>query len=155
RETTANVAIMKVEALGVVFGQKYTENVAVHLSNFSDTSRDHLLLNFQINDQTVDKRDISLSAREAKVIEFTGFNLSEGTNRCAIDIAAGDFAPDDRFYFSIRRESQSKALIVESASRDRGDSVYLQSALNMNDDLPFTFLPKTTGSVDPSSLPEY
>src|SRR5262249_40478875 len=43
----------------------------------------------------------------------------------------------------------------ESASRDRGDSVYLQSALNMNDDLPFTFVPKTTGSVDPSSLPEY
>ncbi|HSK64888.1 MAG TPA: VWA domain-containing protein, partial [Pyrinomonadaceae bacterium] len=35
-----NVAITNVEARGVVFGQKYLDNLAVHISNFSDTPRD-------------------------------------------------------------------------------------------------------------------
>lgn len=151
----ANVAVTKVEARAVIFGQKFVDNIAVHISNFGDTPRDHLLIDFRINDQTVEKRDISLDARDSRVVEFTGFNLGEGANRCAIDIGAGDFAPDNRFYFTIRRESQAKALIVESASRDRVDSIYLQSALNMNDDLPFTFTLKTTGTVDPTSIADY
>jgi hypothetical protein len=155
KDSTPNVAVTRVEARPAVFGQKYTENLAVYVSNFSDTSRDHLVLDFQINDQTVAKRDLSLDSRESKVVEFTDFNLSDGANRCMIEINSGDFAPDNRFYFSIRRTAQAKALIVESASRGPSDSVYLQSALNMNEDLPFSFVLKTTGSVDPSSLSEY
>jgi hypothetical protein len=89
------------------------------------------------------------------VIEFTGFNLNEGANRCTIDIVTSDFAPDNRFYFTLRRETPAKALIAESASRGRSDSLHLQSALTTNDDLPFTFALKSTGSVDPTSIPEY
>src|SRR5688500_17230723 len=44
---------------------------------------------------------------------------------------------------------------MESASRGRSDSLHLQSALTTNDDLPFTFTLKSTGSVDPSGIPEY
>src|SRR5262249_10437792 len=94
-----NVAITDVEARSVNFGQKYSENLAVHVSNFSDTPRDHLMITFQMNDQTVEKREIGLTAREAKVVEFTGFNLAEGVSRCVIDIGSGDFAADNRFYF--------------------------------------------------------
>ena len=79
------------------------------------------------------------------MIEFTGFNLNEGANRCTIDIGAGDFAPDNRFYFTLRRETPAKALIIEGASRGRSDSLHLQSALTTNDDLPFTFTLKSAG----------
>jgi hypothetical protein len=151
----ANVAITNVEARGVVFGQKYLDNLVVHVSNFSDTPRDHVQIDFQINEQTVEKRDISLNARDSRAVEFTGFNLNEGANRCTIDITAGDFAPDNHFYFTLRRETPGKALIVESASRGRSDSLHLQSALTTNEDLPFTFTLKSTGSVDPAGIFDY
>ena len=154
-EPVPNVAITNVEARGVVFAQKYLDNLAVHINNFGDTPRDHIQVDFQINEQTVEKRDISLNSRDAKVIEFTGFNLNEGANRCTIDVVSGDFAPDNRFYFTLNRETPAKALIIESASRGRSDSLHLQSALTTNDDLPFTFTLKTTGAVDPSGIPEY
>ncbi len=151
----ANVAITNVEARGVVFGQKYLDNLVVHVNNFSDTPRDHIQVDFQINDQTVEKRDISLNSRDSRVVEFSGFNLNEGANRCTIEIVSGDFAPDNRFYFTLRRETPAKALIVESASRGRSDSLHLQSALTTNDDLPFTFTLKSGGSVDPASIADY
>jgi len=150
-----NVAITNVEARGVVFGQKYLDNVVVHINNFSDTPRDHIQVDFQINDQTVEKRDISLNSRDSRVVEFTNFNLNDGTNRCTIDIVTGDFAPDNRFYFTLRRETPAKALIVENAARGRSDSLHLQSALTADDDLPFTFALKSAGSVDPASIPDY
>src|SRR5436190_3761803 len=147
-----NVAVTNVDAHGVVFGQKYTENLSVQLGNFSDTPRDRLTVDFQINDQTVEKREVNLNARETKVVEFTGFNLTEGANRCVIEVLSSDFAPDNKFYFTIRREAPAKALIVESAGRGRNDSFYLQSALNLNDELPFSFTVKTAGGVDPAGL---
>ncbi|HEV2835987.1 MAG TPA: BatA domain-containing protein [Pyrinomonadaceae bacterium] len=149
-----NVAITNVEARGVVFGQKYLDNLAVHINNFSDAPRDHVQVDFQINEQTVEKRDISLNSRDSRVIEFTGFNVNEGTNRCNINISSGDFAPDNRFYFTLRRQAPAKALIVESATRARSDSLHLQSALTTNDDLPFTFTLKSSGAVDPTTISE-
>ena len=147
-----NVAVVSVDAHGVVFGQKYTENLSVQLSNFSDAPKDHLAVDFQINDQTVEKREINLNARETKVVEFTGFNLTEGANRCVIEVMSGDFAPDNKFYFTIRREAPAKALIVESASRGRSDSFYLQSALNLTEAMPYNFTVKTAGAVDPAGV---
>src|SRR5205085_7124150 len=121
----ANIAITDVEARGAVFGQKYLDNLVVHISNFSDMPRDHVQVDFDINEQTVERRDISLNSRESRVVEFTGFNLNEGANRCTINIIIDDFAPDNRFYFTLRRHTPAKALIVESASRGRSDSLHL------------------------------
>ena len=149
-----NVAITDVEARGVVYGQKYLDSLAVHISNFSDTPRDHVQVDFQINDQTVEKRDVSLNSRDTRVVEFSGFNLNDGVNRCTVEIASGDFAPDNRFYFTLRRETQAKALIIESASRGRSDSLHLQSALTADNNLPFTFDLKSTGAVDPATVAE-
>src|ERR1043165_1540650 len=150
-----NVAITNLEARGVVFGQKYLDNVVVHVSNFSDMPRDHIQVDFKTNNQTVEKRDISLNSRDSRVIEFTGFNLNEGANRCTVDIRTGDFAPDNRFYFTLRRETPAKALIIEGASRGRSDSLHLQSALSSDDNLPFAFTLKSAGSVDPAGIPDY
>ena len=149
-----NIAVTRVDAHGLVFGQKYLENLSVQVSNFSDTARERLAIDFQINDQTVEKREVSLNARETKVVEFTGFNLTEGANRCVVEVGSSDVAADNKFYFTIRREAPAKALIVESASRGRSDSFYLQSALASNDALPFNFTVKSAGAVDPSGVAE-
>jgi hypothetical protein len=151
----ANVAVTDVEARGTVFGQKYSDSLAVHITNFSDSPRDRLQVDFQINDQTVEKREISLNSRDSKVVEFTGFNLNDGANRCTIEINSADFPADNRFYFTLKREVPAKALIVESSTRGRSDSLHLQSALTTDEDLPFGFTLKTAGSVDPTSIAEY
>jgi hypothetical protein len=148
----ANIAVTSVDAHGVVFGQKYLENLSVEISNFGDAPRDRLAVDFQINDQTVEKREVSLNAHDTKIVELTGFNLTEGANRCVIEIASGDFAADNKFYFTIRREAPAKALIIESAARGRSDSFYLQSALQLNDALPFAFSVRSAGGVDPASI---
>jgi len=150
----ANVAVTNLEARGVVFNQKYSDNLAVQISNFSDTARDHVEVTFQLNDQTVEKRDIHLDSNDNKVVEFSNFNLNEGANRATIEIASNDFAYDNRFYFTLRREVPNKALIIESGARGANDTVHLQSALTTNDDLPFNFTVKTTGSVDPAAIAE-
>ena len=132
----ANIAITDVEARGTVFGQKYLDNLVVHVSNFSDIPRDHVQIDFDINEQTVEKRDISLNSRESRVVEFTGFNLNEGANRCTINIIIDDFAPDNRFYFTLRRHTPAKACFAWSqrqpapakcADDERGSAVYFHA----------------------------
>lgn len=147
----ANAAVTNVEARGAVYGQKYTDKLAVHVANFSDRERGPFTLDFQINEQTVEKRELTLAPREEKVVEFTDFNLGEGTNRCAVRLRSEDFAPDNDFYFTLRREAQAKALIVDGSARG-GDSFYLQSALAAGGDLPFTFDVRGAGGVDPNAV---
>lgn len=154
-DAAANVALTDVEARASVYGQKYTDKIAVHVSNFGDEARERLILDFQINDQTIEKREVSLAARDSKVIEFTGFNLAEGVNRCTVSISADDFAFDNQFYFTLRREVPAKALIVDRAVRGRTESFYLQSALTTGETLPFSLAVKSAGSVDPADIPVY
>ena len=154
-ETTPNVAVTNVEARGVVYGQKYADKVAVHVSNFGEEARERVGVDLQVNDQTVEKREISLAARDSRVIEFTGFNLGEGPNRCAVRLRADDFEHDNQFYFTLRGETPAKAVIVDSAARGLGDSFYLQSALSAGEGLPFAFSVKSAGALDPADVAGY
>ncbi|HEV2763972.1 MAG TPA: BatA domain-containing protein [Pyrinomonadaceae bacterium] len=146
----ANAGLTNVEARGAVFGQKYADRLAVHVGNFAEEARGPFTLDFQINDQTIEKREVTLQPREQKVVEFTDFNLAEGVNRCVVRLRADDFAPDNEFYFTLRRAAPSKALIIEGGGR--GDSFYLQNALAAGGDLPYTFDVRGAGAVDPASL---
>jgi hypothetical protein len=147
----SNAAVTNVEARGAVYGQKYTDKLAVHVANFGDEERARLTLDFQINEQTIEKRELTLAPREQKVVEFTDFNLAEGTNRCAVRLRAEDFAPDNDFYFTLRREAQARALIIDGSARG-GDSFYLQSALAAGGGLPYTFDVRGAGGVDPNAV---
>jgi hypothetical protein len=147
----ANVSVTNVEARGAVYGQKYADKLAVHVANFGDEERGPVTLDFQINEQTVEKRELKFAPREEKVVEFTDFNLGEGVNRCAVRVRAEDFAHDNDFYFTLRREARAKALIIDGSARG-GDSFYLQSALAAGGDLPFTFEVRGAGAVDPNAV---
>ncbi|HEX8189806.1 MAG TPA: VWA domain-containing protein, partial [Pyrinomonadaceae bacterium] len=74
-----NLAVTDVEARGAVYGQKYADKLAVHVANFGDEERGPFTLDLQMGDQTVEKRELKLAPREEKVVEFTDFNLAEGT----------------------------------------------------------------------------
>lgn len=149
-DAASNAAVTNVEARGEIYGQKYEDKLAVHVANFGDDERGPVTLDFQINEQTIEKRELTLAPREQRVVEFTGFNLAEGTNRCAVRLRSEDFAPDNDFYFTLRRAAQSKALIIDGAGR--GDSFYLQSALAAGGGLPFTFDVRGASAVDPAGI---
>jgi hypothetical protein len=151
-DPSANVAVTNVEARGAVYGKRYEEKLAAHVSNFGEEARGQLAVEFLVNEQTAERRTIDLAPRDSKVVEFTGFNLSEGPNRCSVRLRSEDFAADNEFFFTLRRDAPAKALIIDGAGRGRGDSFYLLNALTTDDNLPFTFDVKAPGAVDPVGL---
>lgn len=152
-ETPApNLAVSEVNVRGAVYGQKYTDKLAVRVANFGDEARAGVAVDLSINDQTAERREINLGARDTALLEFSGFNLAEGINRCAITVRDDDFAPDNTFYFTLRRRAPAKALIIESAVRGRSESLYLRSALTTGENLPYTLEVKSAGAVDPSKV---
>ncbi|HEV2862814.1 MAG TPA: BatA domain-containing protein [Pyrinomonadaceae bacterium] len=148
----ANAGVTNVEARGAVYGKKYEDKLAVHVSNFADEPRERVTIELIINEQTAERREINLAARDTKTVEFAGFNLAEGPNRCSVRLKTDDFAADNEFYFTLRREAPAKALIVDAAGRGRGESFYLLNALATDENLPFAFDVKAPGAVDPAGL---
>lgn len=154
----ANVAITEVSALPVIYQQKYEGRVAARVANFSDEAQGSVKVEFRINDQTIEKREVALAARDSRIVEFNGFNLSTGVNRCVVTVDAGSangLASDNLFYFTLRREAPAKALIIESANRGRSESLFLQSALTTGENLPFTLTVKTAGSTNPAEVSQH
>jgi len=154
-----NLAVTEVNARALIFTQKYTDKLSARVANFSDDARARVAIDFSINDQTIEKREISIDARGTTTVEFAGFNVGEGINRGVIAVSGGnndggDFDPDNRFHFTLRRQPPSKALIVESASRGGGQSFYLRSALTTGENLPFVWTIKTSGQIDPDEIDE-
>ena len=138
-----------------MFGQKYLDNLVVHVSNFSDTPR----ITFRSISRSTNRQSrsaTSVSTAATRAWWSLPVSILTKARIAARSISsAGDFAPDNHFYFTLRRETPAKALIVEGASRGRSDSLHLQSALTTNEDLPFTFTLKSAGSVDPTSISDY
>jgi uncharacterized membrane protein len=152
-----NLAITDISAQPVLYQQKYSDKLAARVANFSDDDREAVRVEFQLNEHTVEKREIRIPARSSALVEFTGFNLSDGVNRgvILIDDAQDRLQVDNKFYFTLRRETQAKALVIEAAVRGRSESLYLQSALTTGENLPFTLTVKTAGAVNPGELGDY
>jgi hypothetical protein len=150
-----NLAIIDLNAQPLIYQQKYTDKLAARVANYSDEARESVRIEFQINDHTVEKRELKLAARDTQMIELTGFNLSEGVNRGVLIASDDTFPLDNRFYFTLRRQEQAKALVIETAVRGRGESFYLRNALTTGENLPFAWTVKSAGSVNPAELTEY
>ena len=153
--TAPNLAVTEVTAQPIIYQQKYTDKLAARVTNFSDEARPAVRVEFQINDHTVEKRELKLDAHASELIEFTDFNLLEGVNRGVVIASDDTFPLDNRFSFALRRATQSKALAIETAGRGRSESFYLHNALMTGENLPFQLTVKTAGAVSPSELSEY
>ncbi|MFN0119032.1 MAG: BatA domain-containing protein [Blastocatellia bacterium] len=153
----ANLAITDINAQAVLYQQKYADKLSVRVSNFSDNPRSGVRVEFLLNDHTVEKREINVPSRDSMLVEFTDFNLSDGVNRGVImlDDTADKLQTDNRFFFTLRRATQAKALVIEFPVRGRSESLFLRNALTTGENLPFTLEVKTAGSTNPGELGEY
>jgi len=149
------IAVGDVNAQPQVYQQKYPDKLTARIYNYSDEPKKGVKVDFNINDHAVEKREISIGARDSQLVEFTDFNLASGANRCVIEVGGDDFQLDNRNYFVIHKQEQSKALIIETASRGRSESFYLRNAITTGENLPYSLTIKTAGSVSPSELSEY
>jgi hypothetical protein len=151
----ANIAVTEVKADPVVYAQKYTGKLTAQIHNFSTEIADNLAVDFKLNDLVVERREISVDGLSSQSIEFTGFNVPEGNNRASVEIPSDPFAFDNRNFFVIRRENQTKVLAIETASRGRSESLYLQQALLAGENNRYALTLKTAGTVSPNELNEY
>ncbi|MFN0107267.1 MAG: BatA domain-containing protein [Blastocatellia bacterium] len=151
----ANLAVTDVGARALIYQPKYEDKLTARVANFSDETRVGVRVEFLLNERTVEKRELKIAANDSATVEFTGFNLNEGINRCEIKIEGDDFPFDNRFYFTLRRADQLKALLIETASRGRSESFYFRNAMTTGENLPFDVESKTAGSVNPGELSQY
>ena len=154
-EKAPNVALTEIGAHPVIYQQKYDDKLVARVANFGDDDLSAVRIEFSINDHPVEKRELRLAARDTQSVEFTGFNLTEGINRCLVEVSDASFALDNRFYFTLRRAEQLKALIIETATRGQSESFYLRNALTTGENLPFAVTVKSAGTVNPTELNQY
>jgi hypothetical protein len=150
-----NLAVVDIAAQPLIYQAKYTDKLTARIANFSEAAKDGVRVEFNLNDHVIEKRELKIAAHDTATVEFTGFNLNEGVNRCVIQIEGDTFPLDNRFYFTLRRVEQLKALAIETAVRGRSESFYLRNALTTGENLPFALTVKTAGSVNPGEVNEY
>jgi len=150
----ANLAVSGVAADAVVYAQKYAGEAIARISNFGSEDAD-AAIEFKLNDLPVERKPLKLTAGGTQNVEFTGFNLPEGSNRATVEITGDTFALDNKFFFTIRRDNQTRVLAIETAARGRSESFFLQQSLAAGENNQHALTVKTTGSVNPSELDPY
>jgi uncharacterized membrane protein len=154
-QNASNLAVTDISAQPLIYQPKYTDKLTARVANFSDEARDGVRVEFQLNDHAVEKRELKIAAHDAAVVEFTGFNLNEGVNRGVIQVEGDNFPFDNKFYFTLRRAEQLKALLIDTAVRGRSESFYLRNALTTGENLPFNVETKSAGAINPSEVSQY
>jgi hypothetical protein len=150
----SNLSLELLSADPVTYWQKYNGKLLVRANNFSAKPAT-AEVELKLNDLIAERRQIELAPTSSKVIEFTGFNLPEGSNRVTVEIADDDFAPDNRAFFAISRRDQLKVLIIETAPRGRSESFFLREALLAGQQTPYAPTIKTPGTTNPLELGNY
>ena len=151
----ANLAVAGVAADAVVYAQKYAGKAVARIGNFGPEDADAAAIEMKLNDLPVERKPLKLTAGGTQNVEFTGFNVPEGSNRATIEISTDTFALDNKFFFTIRRDNQTRVLAIETAARGRGESFFLQQSLAAGENNQHALTVKTAGSVNPSELDPY
>ncbi len=150
-----NLAVASVQAEPIIYAQKYAGKVVARVTNFGSNDARDVAVDFKLNDLTVERRPINLGPGASETIEFSGFNVPEGSNRATVEIAGDQFPLDDKYFFTLTRDNQSKVLAIETASRGRSESFFLQQALLAGENNRHALTIKTAGSVNPAELDSY
>jgi hypothetical protein len=150
----ANVAVTAVSADPIVYVQKYTGKAVARVNNFGTDDVD-TAVEFKLNDLPMERRPLKLIAGGSQNVEFSGFNVPEGSNRATVEISGDNFPIDNKFFFTIRRENQTRVLAIETAARGRSESFFLQQSLAAGENNQHALTAKTAGSVDPTDLDPY
>ena len=150
-----NVAVSEVKAEPVVYAQKYSGKVSARLSNFGPDEVSGAVVDLKLNDLAVERRESALDSAGTRAVDFTGFNVPEGANRATVEITGDDFPLDNKFYFMIRREDQTKVLAIETPARGRSETFFIQQSLAAGENNQHALTVKTPGTVNPAELDQY
>ena len=150
-----NVAVSEVKAEPVVYAQKYSGKVSTRLSNFGPDAVSDAVVDLKLNDLAVERRQSTLDPAASRAVDFTGFNVPEGANRATVEITGDDFPLDNKFYFMIRREDQTRVLTIETPSRGRSETFFIQQSLAAGENNQHALTVKTPGTVNPVELDQY
>jgi aerotolerance regulator-like protein/VWA domain-containing protein len=151
----ANLVVSGVIADPVVYAQKYTGKVVARMSNFGLEDVETAAVEFKLNDLPVERKPLKLTAGATQNVEFTGFNVPDGSNRATVEITGDSFTLDNKFFFTIRRDNQTRVLAIDTAGRGRSESFFLQQSLAAGENNQHALTVKTAGSVNPSELDPY
>ena len=150
-----NIAVGDVAADPVVYAQKYSGKVVAGVGNFSPEAVDDANIEFKLNDLVVERRPLKLEAGASQAIEFSGFNVPEGSNRATVEITGDKFTLDNKSFFTIRRDNQTRVLVIETPVRGRSESFFLQQSMMAGENNQHGLTVKTPGSIDPGELDSY
>lgn len=150
-----NIAVSGVKADPVVYAQKYAGKVIARVGNFSTQPIDDGTIELKLNDLTVERRPFKLDPGASQAIEFTGFNVPDGANRATVEVTGDSFPLDNKFFFTIRRDNQTRVLVLDTAVRARSESFFIQQSLMAGENNQHGLSVKTPGTVDPSDLESY
>jgi hypothetical protein len=152
-----NLAVSGLSGITTLYQARYADPLRVRLTNHGDAPAEQVRVEFLLNEQPVEERQVTLRTRETGSVTFTGFNLNPGINSCAIRISGSTdrLAEDNRFLFTLRRTVPIEALVIETATRGRSESFYLRYALTTGENLPFQVTVRTAGTIDASTLSRY
>jgi Aerotolerance regulator N-terminal/von Willebrand factor type A domain len=148
----ANLAVSGVAADAVVYAQKYAGKAVAGISNFGTEDVDNAAIEMKLNDLPVERKPLKLNAGGTQNVEFTSFNVPEGSNRATVEVTGDTFALDNKFFFTIRRDNQTRVLAIETAGRGRSESFFLQQSLAAGENNQHALTVKTAGSVNPTEL---
>ena len=151
----ANLAVSGVIADPVVYAQKYTGKIVARISNFGLEDVETAAVEFKLNDLPVERKPLKLTAGATQNVEFTGFNVPDGSNRATVEITGDSFTLDNKFFFTIRRDNQTRVIAIDTAGRGRSESFFLQQSLAAGENNQYSLTAKTAGSVNPSELDPY
>jgi hypothetical protein len=151
----SNLAVLDVKAEPVVYQQKYAGKLVARVANFGGEAVSNATVDFKLNDLTVERRQLKFDAGEQGVAEFSGFNVPEGTNRASVEITGDVFTLDDKSFFTIRREDQSRVLVIDTAARGRSESFYLQQSLAAGENNQYVLTTKSAGTTNPAEIEGY
>jgi hypothetical protein len=151
----ANLAVTEVKAEPVVYQQKYAGKLIARVNNFGGDDVSDATVDFKLNELTVERRQVKLDAGASQTVEFTDFNVPEGANRASVEISGDTFALDNKYLFTMKRENQTRVLVIDTASRGRSESFYLQQSLAAGENNQHALTVKTVGTVNPAELDAY
>lgn len=150
-----NIAVSDVKADPVVYAQKYSGKVIARVGNFSAEAIDGATIELKLNDLTVERRPLKLDAGASQTIEFTGFNVPEGSNRATVEVTGDTFPLDNKFFFTIRRDNETRVLVIDTPVRGRSESFFVQQSMMAGENNQHGLTVKTAGTLNPTDIDSY
>jgi len=159
---TVNLAIKDWNNLGIEsvaveptsFTRMYAGRLIARIRNYGKDKPIEVPVSVTLNDKEVSRKNVTISANNSAVAEFTGFDLQLGFAKGRVRIEHEDpLMVDNDFLFVIERREKLNVLVVDAGRAKQ--SLYLRQALTSTQDLPFEVTTIIASAITPEELAKH